>query len=229
MGEKKLISTNNKIQPLRQTVTPEQQNKKLQEVGHLYEKQFLREMVKAMRSTVHESGLIKLSQAEQIFREQLDQEYVEKWGEKGGIGLSNLIYNQLIEKYGAQLGIRGPIEKPHGPLALNEKSNYNAQPMGRGKVGFQFTKDLDMPSLGMSTLKMPWSGKILGTQQLGADEYVLHMQHDNGLKSQLVFRGQPHMELKGEKLQAGDSIGLLSPEARAFFWNVEPVSKTVSE
>jgi peptidoglycan hydrolase FlgJ len=69
----------------------------------------------------------------------------------------------------------------------------------------------------------------MNSTRLGSDEYLLDLAHENGLKSQIVFKGQPMGDLKGQELQAGDRIGLLSPEARAFFWNVEPVSNPVSE
>jgi flagellar protein FlgJ len=223
-----------KFKPLRQPLTPEQQDAKLKDVGKLYEKHFLREMVKAMRGTVSEGGFIKSSQGEKIFKDQLDQEYVEKWGDKGGIGLADLIHQQLIQKYGTQLGISSPIAKPRGPLPLDEKTTFLAQPFkpqvaSQKKFNMEFLRDLDSPSLGISSVRMPWEGKLMNSTRLGADEYMLDLAHDNGLKSQIVFKGQPLAGLRGQELQAGDRIGLLSPEARAFFWNVEPVSNPVSE
>ena len=90
-----------RFKPLQQTrPDAEKVEKQFKEVAQLYEKHFMREMMKAMRSTVPDSNFIKQNQGEKIFREQLDQEYVEKWGDHGGIGLSDMIYNQLIEKYG---------------------------------------------------------------------------------------------------------------------------------
>src|SRR5689334_1125052 len=105
---------------VRQPLTAEQQDQKLKDVGKLYEKQFLREMMKQMRSTVgEESGFMPTGQAEKIFRGQLDEEYVEKWGDRGGIGLGDMIYKQLIEKYGAQLGIKPQEMRPAGPIKIN--------------------------------------------------------------------------------------------------------------
>ena len=101
--------------PMRQKIDPEQMNTKFKEIGKLYEKQFMREMVKAMRSTTGKDSLIPVSQGERIFREQLDHEYVEKWGDQGGLGLSETIYKNLLDKYGESLGItqkeaiKGPI------------------------------------------------------------------------------------------------------------------------
>ena len=91
---------------LRKTLDPKQQDKKLREVAELYEGQFLREMVKAMRGTVQESGLVKVSQGEHIYREQLDQNYVDEWSKRGGLGFQEIIYKQLLEKYGEKMGIK---------------------------------------------------------------------------------------------------------------------------
>jgi hypothetical protein len=79
--------------------------RKIRDVAELYEKQFLRDMVKQMRSTVGYSEISKPSFAEGYFREQLDQEYVEKWGERGGIGLGDMIYKQLVGQYGSRMGL----------------------------------------------------------------------------------------------------------------------------
>lgn len=82
------------------TVQPKRtQESALREVAQMYEKQFLRELVKSMRSAVSESDLIEKSPGRDIYREQLDAEYVESWGNQGGIGLQELIYNQLKEKF----------------------------------------------------------------------------------------------------------------------------------
>ena len=52
---------------------------KFREVAEMYEKHFIREMMKEMRSTVHESGFMKQNNAEKMFREQLDDDYADKW------------------------------------------------------------------------------------------------------------------------------------------------------
>ncbi len=79
--------------------------KKMRDVAELYEKQFLRDMVKQMRSTVPTTDMFKSSFAETYYREQLDQQYVESWGDKGGIGMGDMIYNELLEKYGPRMGL----------------------------------------------------------------------------------------------------------------------------
>ena len=92
--------------PIATQRTPEQVEAKFKEAGELYEKQFLRELVKAMRSSVQESSLVPKSQAEKIYQEQLDHQMVEAWGDRGGVGLGDMITDRLIQQYGQQAGLK---------------------------------------------------------------------------------------------------------------------------
>lgn len=224
--------------------SPEQ---KLRDVSDMYEKHFLREMMKAMRSTVHEGGFVQSNQAEKIFKEQLDDHYVEKWGERGGIGLSDMIYKQLMDKFGVMMGIKAPVAKPQGPLPLDAKSEYRAQPFQHPgkKQAVSYRIDVGpagtpagMPGGaqgdgGPEAVKAPWDGVLLGKKALADDQTMLEIEHDNGLKSQMVFKGGVSKVSTGQKLQAGDTLGFLSPEAKSLYWTVEPGAEpgpeTVSE
>lgn len=217
------------VQFQRPKPTVEENDKKLRDVAELYQRQFMQEMVKAMRGTVQESGLIKVGQAEKIYREQLDQNYVENWSKKGGIGLADMIYKQLVDKLGPQMGLKQTIEKPKGPIQLDPGSNFNGivkSSVDGKRTTIQYERDLSL--VGTQTeIKSPWSGQLLGTQQIQADEYFIEVMHDNGVKSKFVFKGQVLPSLKSPELrpvpiEEGQTIGFLSPEARNFFWNVEP-------
>lgn len=202
---------------------------KLRQVSDMYEKHFLREMMKAMRSTVHESGFIQQNQAEKIFREQLDDQYVDKWGEKGGIGLSDMIFTQLVEKFGVQMGIKSAVTKPQGPLPLTEKDNFAAQPFQHPGKKDAVSYRLDKKLTEASEVKVPWDGVLLGKKNLADDQTLVDIGHDNGLRSQLVFKGGLSNVSTGQKLQAGDTLGFLSSEAKSLYWTVEPGPESVSE
>jgi flagellar protein FlgJ len=201
---------------------------KLHEVSDLYEKHFLREMLKGMRSTVQEGGFVHANQAEKIFSEQLDDQYVEKWGDKGGIGLSAMIYKQLVDKFGAQMGIKVPQEKPHGMLPITDKDKFTASstasPAKKDGLSYRFDRtNLEKPELGAPTpVTVPWDGVLLNKIALDSQENVLEIGHDNGLKSQLVYKGSVAKLSTGQNLQAGETLGLLSPDAKSLFWNVNP-------
>ncbi len=232
-----------KALPSRFMGRPQQKSadEKLKDVSKMYEKHFLGEMMKAMRSTVHESGFIQVNQAEKIFREQLDGEYVDKWSEKGGIGLSSMIYDQLVQRYGAQLGIAKKELKPMGPIALNEKSNFTAHQFhhpGRGKdsMSYRISRTTPPPIAGAKAVeasenqvKAPWGGTLRAVRNLVDKQTMVEIEHDNGLKSQVVFRGEVSQIETGKKVQAGETLGILSSEAKSLYWTVEPDHPTGQE
>ena len=200
---------------------------KLRDVSQMYEKHFLGEMLKAMRSTVHEGGFIQSNQAEKIFKEQLDQEYVEKWGAQGGIGLADLIYKQMVDKYGVQFGMKEAVQKPQGPLPLSQKDQFTAKSFHQNRktenLSFRFDKTVNAVSEGNKPTEVssPWDGVLLDKKTLLTGETLLEVDHDNGLKSQLVFKGVSGSLKPGQKIQAGETVGLLSPEAKTFFWHTQ--------
>ncbi|MFN8845787.1 MAG: rod-binding protein [Bdellovibrionales bacterium] len=189
-----------------------------QEVAQMYEKQFLREMMRTMRSTVQDSGLVKVSQGEKIFREQLDHEYVEKWGDKGGIGLSDMIYEQLLFHYGPKKN----IDKPQGPIPLDEKSSFGISRSSKTPSGVAFEFKLPDGVLNQQPvpLTVPWDGLITQKLSLGPDETFLEILHDNGAKSRFSFTGVLDPREIGEKVQSGQGLGYLSPKTKNFVWNV---------
>lgn len=224
--------------PLSPKIPQKTPDEKLHEVSEMYEKHFLGEMLKAMRSTVHEGGFIQTNQAEKIFREQLDQEYVDKWGAQGGIGLANLIYQQMVDKYGAQMGIKKPVEKPHGPLPVTANNSFTAKAFHRSgaadglSLRFDRSDTPQTPNAKPEEISNPWSGVLLGKRSLATGEQLLEVQHDNGLKSQLVFQGTTSRLTPGQELQAGETLGLLSPATKTFYWHTQTgpqPEKSVSE
>lgn len=222
-----------KAMPIRPRRTVEEMDARLREASKMYEKLFMNEMMKAMRSTVHEGGLIKQNSAEKLFRDELDQEYVNKWSEKGGLGFSEIIYNSMIEKFGVQMGLKSPVEKPKGPLPLNEKSNFNGvtrMPTASPKeISYRFDRGDSAPEAALTGVHAPWSGLLTGKKDLADGSHLLEISHDNGLQGQLVFRGSTERLKVGQSLQEGEKIGLLSPEAKSFFWTLAPREPVVSE
>lgn len=100
-------------------------NEKVDQVAKMYERQFLSEMFKAMRSTVNETD--KPSMAQEIYQGQRDEQYLDAWSEQGGIGFSNIIYDQIMEKFfgqtpqGAQLKKQGMIPLTNRDVARVSK------------------------------------------------------------------------------------------------------------
>ncbi|MBC7421626.1 MAG: rod-binding protein [Bdellovibrio sp.] len=221
---------NNTLNPLNAGPMAEKKNvvteEKFREVSDMYEKHFIREMMKQMRATVHESGFIKQNNAEKIFQDQLDDQYAEKWGKSGGIGLSNIIHDQLMQKYGTQLGLKPKIDKPVGPIELTSKTNFS------GAVSQNPSEKINSTTYKFQTapdqraeLKNPWVGTLLDKKYLEMDQMQYQIQHDNGLESLILTRGTglgPDQQLSpGDKIQAGQQLGWVSSSS-PLFWTVKP-------
>lgn len=212
-GLKKNFSLQDKPAP----VTKE----KLREVSDMYEKHFLKEMMKQMKSTTFgDQGLLKKNNAEKIFQEQLDEEYSSQWNKTGSFGLSDMIYNQLIDRYGQELGLTQPIEKPKGPIELNQKHEVDQLEKEKGfsiKIKNNETSQNQI-------IKSPWAG-TLHSKRLMDDETVLYrIKHDNGLESLISIRGAPGEKSRflseGDTLAAGDELVRAEP-ASPLFWSVK--------
>ncbi len=192
--------------------------KQLRDVASLYEKQFLREMLKQMRSTVTESELMPSSFGEKYYREQLDHQYVESWGDSGGIGLGKMIYDQLMDRYGERLGIRVPREKLKGPLPLKQQDQWNGEIQEKNKA-IQFTRKSEGDGKPV-TVDCPWDGKWLGNFQLDNGLQAAKIQHD-GVKSLLVGNFQFGNHAVGDQVSAGEGLGTLAPNSKSFLWRIE--------
>lgn len=217
---------------VRPSITTDQQDQKVREVAEMYEKHFLRELVKSMRSTVGDGGLIQKSQAEQIFSEQLDQQYVEQWGNKGGIGLADMIQKQIIEKFGVQMGLKAPTNAMRGPVPLGLKD--------REGLGFKTTKTegADLKLTFQDLLKKPrdltnpFEG-YLTSQEQNEGWTQLSVEHLNGFRSHLKFpslqSGGSAVTKIGDAIPAGQSLGQWSSKLGDLEWQLEaPLSQPKS-
>ena len=92
----------------------------LKKASKMYEKQFLKEMVKAMRGTVSHSSMTKPSMAEKIYKNQLDDKYVDEWVETGGTGFAKLVYEEVVDRFYPQL--KGQVQKKM--KSLGPKDQY---------------------------------------------------------------------------------------------------------
>jgi Rod binding domain-containing protein len=71
------------------------QPRTLREATREFESLFIAEMMKEMRATVPESGLLGSSSGQGVFREMLDQELSRRIAGGGGFGIGDLLYQQL--------------------------------------------------------------------------------------------------------------------------------------
>ena len=203
-----------------QSRTSEPRNARLDEAAKMMEKQFLREMVRAMRGTVG-FGALKPSMAENMYRGELDNQYVESWGDGGGVGLADLIYDQVMERHFNSKELR-PLKGQPIPLTDRDVSRVMRMKSNAGKEQVPLRIELKDSALGEpAKIQAPWDADVLSNTRLEGGKTALTLQHGPGLRSTLVFQGVASAGLEpGTKVQQGRALGVLSPEIRSFFWNL---------
>lgn len=207
-----------------------QADAKIREVADMYEKYFMKEMMRNMRSTIQEGDFLKANNAEKIFQEQLDDEYSTQGNQRGGFGVSDMIYQQLTEKFGAKLGIQGKVDKPSGPIPTDKK--IKLEELMNSPQQSTYLLHPEQASNGVDknvNVQTPWAGVLQNKNRHEGDKTSYAIKHDNGLESLIMTHGAPSKETRhlspGDKLEAGQSLGLASTGS-PLVWTVK---KTVSE
>ncbi|MFN3454909.1 MAG: rod-binding protein [Pseudobdellovibrio sp.] len=211
-------------------VSSHEADAKVREVADVYEKYFLKEMMKQMRSTVQEGGLLKANNAEKIFQEQLDDQYSAEWNKRGGFGLSDLIYQQLTDKFGAQLGIKSEDKPLKGPIPFENKVNVKhlgahdiSQSDKQKSTTFVLEPEKSNTDRNIE-VKSPWAGVLQNKKILEGDRTSYEIKHDNGLESLILTQGAPSEKTRylaaGDKLEAGQPLGL-AESTSPLVWTVK--------
>ncbi len=213
-----------KIQPnqIQQPAEKQQADRdpKVLEAAKMYEQLFLGEMVKAMRQSVQKSDLVKENMAEKIFTDQLYDKYVDEWSDAGGVGLSDIIYDQIMEKYGALIEGKKQMHAPIKP-GVNQKMQMQQIKNPQGALLYKLNKPADEKEV--LPVVTPWGGKITGVNKINGSNSAVFIDHDNGLKSTLVFEGTPLGFTENQTLSPGQKIGSLPPSVQSILWKIEKV------
>lgn len=205
------------------TTYSEEQKNKLKEVAASYEKEFVRQMVKAMKSTVTESNLIKKNQAEKIFSEDLYNSYADSLAEKGGMGLKEHIYKNLLEKFGPQLGIpqEGPPSLDKKLIPLDTKIlSPQKPPKGKnlGQMGMEWRFYLSDQFSG-GGLQSSVNGLVRNVKQLGDSFFEVDVENNQGTIFNYKFKGRPLVQ-ESQEIKEDSILGELSPESREVKWTI---------
>lgn len=197
---------------------------KLKDASKMYEKQFLGEMVKAMRNTVQKSDLVPESFAERLYKDKLDQEYVSNWSDRGGVGYADMIYTQLKERYfpekHASFGhIQGPL-----PLKKAGEGHMKMQQLEGDESGKKGPIEIEMkPKIEphqSQTLVAPWAGKVAHTATHDDGSKSVILDHGRGVKSTLRHTGALESLELGQAVKAGEKLGELKGSEPYLKWKI---------
>lgn len=73
----------------------QQEDAKLKETCQQFESLFLSQLFTQMRKSIPKSNLFGEGKDEEMFGSMLDQERAKAWAQADGIGLANLLYQQM--------------------------------------------------------------------------------------------------------------------------------------
>ena len=71
---------------------------KLKDLAEQFEAIFIQQMYKEMRRTIPDNGLIERGNADEIYQQLQDREAARITASQGGIGLAELMLQQMMEK-----------------------------------------------------------------------------------------------------------------------------------
>jgi flagellar protein FlgJ len=208
-----------KAQPRQLSPQLQKLDSKLRQASQMYEKQFLREMVKAMRRSVDHSALTKPGMAENIYREQLDDQYVDDWVARGGTGFGDMVYQELVNKFYPQLGPR-KVKKLR-PINLSDRFQGVSRQLTQSKNKQSFNIQLAAQAKTQSYLQIPWQGKLEKEFTLENGQKVALFSHPFDLKSTFVFQGQLEPGLLNKTLAPGENFARVGPESQSLTWQIE--------
>lgn len=212
----------------RKNPEPTVRDQRVLDAARMYEKYFLNQMVKAMRGTVSYSDLQKPTMGEEIYRDQLDDQYVDSWTESGGIGLADMIHDELMGKaemakrrQEAYRQARAQGAQARTPIALTDRDvlhvrrlpNSATAQAGTETVLVSLAKTRQAKSEGPESVRLPW------------DATVEHVKAEDGkVQIGLVVAGSRRVEMAfdgvaaeiapGQAFRAGQTVGHLSAQAR---------------
>lgn len=218
---------------------PLPRDQRVMDAARMYEKYFLNQMVKAMRSTVKYSDLQKPTMGEEIYRDQLDDQYVDSWAQTGGIGLADMIHDELLGK--AQMNklrreaMKASKGKTRTPLALTDRdvlavrrlpgSLGDTDSAGSETVLVSLAKTAAAKSDAPESVRSPWDGEIVQIQAKHGKVLIdlkVGSKKSAGRAVQIAFdgvtfdgTGGASGSLRiGNQIKAGQVIGHLAPSAR---------------
>ncbi len=94
-------------------VDAEAESKRLREACQGFEAMFLDIVFRSMRNTVPENTLFGESNGEKIWHSMLDTELMQNVAKSGGVGIADMMYDNLIDQVTAQtLAAKGKIGAP---------------------------------------------------------------------------------------------------------------------
>lgn len=221
----------------------EKQKEELRKVSQEFEAVFIAYMLKVMRETIEESGLTEGGPGKSIYTELFDQEIAQSMSKRGMLGISDLMYRNLVdsvvkedsgEKNAAmpeqEAAPAAPKPVPEGKHETNDGKVREISRMqlpvaapvssafGPRQDPFTqrktFHKGLDLAAPEGMKVVPALPGKVIATgYEKGYGNYVF-VQHSEGLQTRYGHLGEVHVK-SGDTVTTDHSLGTVGSTGRS--------------
>lgn len=204
-----------------QSSTGEKQKQALKKVSQEFEAIFIGQLLKAMRETIEESGLLGGGFGKSIYTELFDQEMSRNMAQRGALGISDLLYRNLAEKTPDARQTEKKTVAPESPSAVpstcpgsskdeNEISDLQlpvqapiSSPFGLRRDPFshqvRFHKGLDLSAPEGMKVVSALAGTVISAEYVHGYGNTVLLQHDGEIQTRYGHLGSI-------KVKAGDVV-----------------------
>ena len=223
-----------KIQAARE-LSGAQREGELRKVSQEFEAIFIAYMLKVMRETIEESGLMKEGFGKTIYTEMFDQEVAQSLAKRGTLGISDLLYRNLVENVVREDSEENKSASPENKTApISQRQNIDnkdeisdvkvheineirlpvpasvSSPFGLRQDPFthrlKFHKGLDLAAPAGMKVVPALPGKVIATgYEEGYGNYVF-IQHSEDLQTRYGHLGEIYVKT-GETVTSDSSLG----------------------
>lgn len=201
--ESELVALKQQMDKLKNVITPgPDAKKKLRKACTDFEAVFISKLWEQMRATVPKSGMFN-SQQEEMYRSMFDREFTEKMAQDGGIGLGDMLYDQLKNKIkggGKMAGTSGaqtlqsglanaPIAEPGTTGALPEKQEFKVSGRRNAASAQNTASATTQPSASAALAPQP-PASVSGAVMADVETLARRIEADYDRRQALAASGQ---------------------------------------
>jgi murein DD-endopeptidase MepM/ murein hydrolase activator NlpD len=227
-----------------QSMTGAKQKSELKKAAQDFEAVFLAHMLKVMRETIEESGLLEGGYGKSVYTEMFDQEVSINLAKRGTLGISDLIYQKLAANIDedenqktSQPSTKAPADKsaaPSTPSSNNQdvsgEQNYeitdlqlpvqapisSAFGMRKDPLSHQarFHKGLDLAAPEGMNVVPALSGTVVSAGYESGYGNTVVIQHAGGLETRYGHLGTINVKA-GDSVTSQDILGTVGNTGRS--------------
>lgn len=201
---------------------------KLKEACNQFEGLMIHQMLKGMRQTINQTGLIGGSNAENMWRDLQDQALSDEAARSGGLGLSDMLYRQLTgadsKSPASAMGnmtAQAYLNAVKAQDGLADLERRELQWPVRGTVTSEFGPrmhpilhqerqhdGLDIAAQAGTPVRAAADGRVVFSGERGGYGQVVELDHGNGLITRYAHNQVNRVE-EGQTVRRGQTIALV--------------------